>query len=426
MLDGLTYDVAVVGGSIAGCTTAILFAKRGLRVGLLESNPDPSAYKKICTHFIQPSATPTIQRLAVAEAIEAAGGLRNGIWVWTRWGWIRPGAADASAAPYGYNVRRQVLDPLLRDRAARTAGVDVLLGFTARELVKEDGRFAGVVATTQEGALHSVRARLVVAADGRHSRLAKLSGVRQKTKPNNRFCYFAHYRNVPLASGACSQIWLLEPDVAYTFPNDDGITVLACFVTKDKLAQFKSDLTGSFERLFANLPLGPDLSRAERVSEIMGMLDMPNVSRHLTLSNLAFVGDAAMASDPLWGVGCGWAFQSAEWLVDATADALARNGDLARALSRFRRRHRRWLGPHHFLIADYATGRRLNPLERVLFSAAARDQGMARHFNAFGARMISVPAFLSPVAIGRALAVNVTWRGRKTASTSAPRAGSSA
>jgi len=106
----MTYAVAVVGGSIAGCTTAILFAKRGLRVGLLESNPDPSAYKRICTHFIQPSATPTIQRLAVAEAIEAAGGLRNGIWLWTRWGWIRPGAADAgSAPPYGYNVRRQVL-----------------------------------------------------------------------------------------------------------------------------------------------------------------------------------------------------------------------------------------------------------------------------------------------------------------------------
>jgi flavin-dependent dehydrogenase len=58
MPSDLQYHVAIVGASIAGCTTAILFARNGARVALIEREGDPAAYKKICTHYIQPSATP--------------------------------------------------------------------------------------------------------------------------------------------------------------------------------------------------------------------------------------------------------------------------------------------------------------------------------------------------------------------------------
>ena len=53
------FDVAVVGASIAGCTAARLYAQRGARVALVEQRPDPDAYKTVCTHYIQSSATPT-------------------------------------------------------------------------------------------------------------------------------------------------------------------------------------------------------------------------------------------------------------------------------------------------------------------------------------------------------------------------------
>lgn len=82
------YDVAVVGASIAGCTVATLLGRSGARVALLERRSDAASYKTICTHFIQPSATPTIERLGLAERIEAAGGIRNGFEMWTRYGWI--------------------------------------------------------------------------------------------------------------------------------------------------------------------------------------------------------------------------------------------------------------------------------------------------------------------------------------------------
>ncbi len=60
---GERYDVAIVGASTAGCTAARLYAQQGARVALIERRPALDAYKTVCTHFIQSSATPTIERL---------------------------------------------------------------------------------------------------------------------------------------------------------------------------------------------------------------------------------------------------------------------------------------------------------------------------------------------------------------------------
>src|SRR5690242_132210 len=122
------FDVVIVGASVAGCTAARLYARRGVRVALVERRPDPDAYKTVCTHYIQPSATPTIERLGLAALIEERGAVRNSIDFWTPYGgWIR----HRPGAPHGYNVTRQVLDPLLRRMAAETPGVELLLGHTA-------------------------------------------------------------------------------------------------------------------------------------------------------------------------------------------------------------------------------------------------------------------------------------------------------
>lgn len=203
---------------------------------------------------------------------------------------------------------------------------------------------------------------------------------------------------------------MLEPDTAYAFPNEDGVTLLGCTPSKERLPEFKNDLEGSFVRFFENLPMGPRLSDAERVSKIIGATDLANVSRPAARPGLAFVGDAALWSDPLWAVGCGWAFQSAEWLVEETADALLGDGDLDRALRSYGKVHRARLAGHHSSIADFSTCRPFNAIERLMFSAAAKDERTLRLFHAFGSRLISVRQFLAPRAIGRALWVNARHR----------------
>ena len=79
---GERYDVAVVGGSLAGCASAVFLGRAGLRVALLERHTDPKAYKHLCTTAIQASAVPTIQRFGLDGPIEAAGGLRTGLAMW--------------------------------------------------------------------------------------------------------------------------------------------------------------------------------------------------------------------------------------------------------------------------------------------------------------------------------------------------------
>ena len=386
------YDVVVVGASIAGCTAATLLGRAGARVALVEARPDPSAYKTMCTHFIQPSATPTIQRLGLAERIEVAGGVREGLELWTRYGWVRPPMSDDFPHPrYGYGIRREKLDPMVRELAVETPGVELTMGQTATALYGPSARPAGVRVIDRERRERDISARVVVAADGRDSRIGDLSGEKTRVMPHGRFGYFAYYRDLPLPSGDTSLIWILDADVAYAFAQDDGITLMATFQTKDREPWFKRDLNANFEEYFRGLPNCPDLATGERISKILGKLEMPNTVRRAGRPGLAFVGDAAMAADPLWGVGCGWAFQSSEWLADELAPAFragSPDAELDAAIERYRKRHRSELFGHFFLTSDYSTGRRFNPLEKLLFSAAARDGECADLFAAFGGRSI--------------------------------------
>lgn len=405
------FDVAIVGASLAGCAAALFFARRDLTVALVERSPDPDHYKAVCTHYLQPSAVPTLDRLGLCASLERAGAVRNAVAIWTRWGWIHP--PDGPERPHGYNLRRQVLDPLVRRAAVSARGVEYFGGHSARALVERDGRVCGV--EVESGRVtRTLHARLVVAADGRYSRVAALAGVPTTAQPNSRSVYFATYEGIELATGSTSQMWLLEPDVVYAFPNDHGSTVLAWMYDQARAADYRHAPERHLLSRIKALPDAPDLGRAVRVSPLGGMIDVTSISRAAARPGLALVGDAALASDPLWGVGCGWAFQTAEWLADSVGDAVA-EADAAgidRALARYARVHQQRLAPHHAIISDFSTGRPYNLIERLFFPASTRDAKTARHFDAFGSRLISPREFLNPAAIARAAWVNLRHRPR--------------
>jgi 2-polyprenyl-6-methoxyphenol hydroxylase-like FAD-dependent oxidoreductase len=392
------YDVAIVGASTAGCTAARLFAQHGARVALIERRPAMDAYKTVCTHYIQSSATPTIEKLGLAPLIEQQGAVHNSIDLWTRAsGWI---LADRDAAPYGYSITRRTLDPILRQLAADTPGVELMSGWTTVGLLGE-GRPEGVRVEDRHREQRDVRAALVVAADGRDSKVARWARVPGRVKPHRRFFYWGYWRGLRPTTER-SRMWLLDPDAAYTFPNEDDLTVVLLAPHHDRLGEFQADLHGAYRRSVNALPDGPYLSEATLESKLLGKLELPNVMRPAARPGVAFVGDAALAADPLWGVGCGWAFQSADWLVDATAGALDDLHQLDEALTRYRRVHRRRLLGHFMMISDLATGRPINPVERRLFRAAARDRVVRRAFERVGSRRRSPASMLDPRVLARA------------------------
>jgi len=408
MSETAEYDVAIVGASLAGCTAATLFGRAGRSIALIESHPDIKAYKKLCTTVIQPSATPTIQRLGLDTRIEAAGGLRTHAAVHTRWGWTVPPADDDF---YGYDIRREKLDPMIRELAAEIPGVHLLMGHRARRVLTADGRVTGVVTESREGPTSEITARLVVAADGRSSPVAKMAGVGARTvKKHGRFGYMAFFRNLELPYSHRAHLWLLEPDCAFAFPHDDGFQVVGLMATKDKLPAFKGNLEDSFSNYCESVPDFPRLDPANQASEIRGLVDHPNLWRSKPPPGLAFIGDAAVSADPLWGVGCGWALQGGEWLVESTKDAFGSDAELDAAVRNYRKVLRSRLGGHFFLISDYSTGRGYNPVEKLMFSAATRDTELARHTFKFGARSIPVHEFLAPSKVARAIRVNLQHR----------------
>ncbi|MEA2225005.1 MAG: hypothetical protein QOE67_287 [Solirubrobacteraceae bacterium] len=390
------YDVAIVGASTAGCTAARLFAQRGARVALIERRPALDAHKTVCTHYIQSSATPTIEKLGLAPLIEQRGAVHNSIDLWTRdSGWI---VADRDA-PHGYNITRRALDPILRQLASDTPGVELMSGCTAVGLLGE-GRPEGVRVEDRARGQRDVRATLVVAAEGRDSKVARWARVPGRVKPHRRFFYWGYWRGLRPATER-SRMWLLDPDAAYTFPNEDDLTVVLLAPHRDRLPEFQADLHGAYRRSVNALPDGPYLSEATLESKLLGKLELPNVMRPAAQGGVAFVGDAALAADPLWGVGCGWAFQSADWLVAETADALGDRDQLDAALKRYRRAHRRRLLGHFMMICDLASGRPINPVERRLYRAAARDRVVRGAFERVGSRRRSPASMLDPRVLAR-------------------------
>jgi menaquinone-9 beta-reductase len=404
------YDVAIVGASIAGCAAATFLGRQGARVALVESHSDPAAYKRMCTHAIQASAVSTVERLGLRDALTAAGARRGELNLWTRYGWISPSRAYTrrlNSPELGLNVRRETLDPMLRELAARTDGVELLLGHTASSLVRDGKRVGGIVTRTRDGNERELRAKLVVAADGRNSTVAKLAGQRTRLKPNNRFCYMAYYQDTPLLTGSSAQVWFTDPDIAYAFPTDNGLTLLCAVPCKDRLEQFKEDPEAGIARLFEPLPDAPRVDPGKRVSKVMGKLDVPTERRRPAQDGTAYVGDAALAADPVWGLGMSWALQSAEWLADEVGPALADGAGVDRALKAYARRHRRATSAHNALSASYSSGRGFNPLEKLLYRGAARDDELAGRLALFGERWIKPQQLLTPATVGRMLRVNL-------------------
>lgn len=397
------YDVAIVGASVAGCTAARLYAQRGARVALIEKRPALDAYKTVCTHYIQSSATPTIERLGLAPLIEEHGAVRNSIDIWTRGGgWI---VTAEDEPPYGYSVTRRTLDPLLRGLAADTHGVDLMLGWTTTAVGRDAaGRPNGVTIEDRAHERRSLGARLVVGADGRESQVARMANVPGRVKPHGRFFYWAYWRGLqPESRTKRARMWMLNPDCAYTFPNEDDLTLVLVGPHRDRLPEFRADLEGAYLRMVRSLPEAPVTRDAVRESKILGKLDLPNVIRPAGRPGVAFVGDAALAGDPLWGVGCGWAFQTAEWLVDETADALVGGGDLDAALERYAKLHRKRLAPHHMMISDIASGRPMNAFERRMSRVAAHDPLVRRTFEAIGSRRELPSSLFRPRVLARVI-----------------------
>jgi 2-polyprenyl-6-methoxyphenol hydroxylase-like FAD-dependent oxidoreductase len=399
------FDAIVVGASIAGATAATLLGRAGLRVALLEKSRRDDAHKQVCTHAIQAHATPVLERLGLIEPLRRAGAVPMDVVLWTRFGPVH----HRGSRQHGWQVRRSTLDPLLRTCARDTPGVTWLPGSRVTGLLRDPAlanRVTGVEAQTTEGP-RQLHAPLVIAADGRHSPVAGLLGAPTRVVDNERFTYFAYFAGAPFPTTGRGQLWLLEPEVAYAFPTDGDLSILTVSPPRSALPAFRADLDHAFRSVLARCPGGEHLATARRVSDYRGMIDIPNLTRPPVIDGVPLLGDAALASDPIWGTGCGFAFVTAAWLADEVAGPLRSRRPLDHALARYARRHRAELAPHQQMIESHSHIRPLNLLERLMFHAGVEDQSVAAALDRIGGRLAGPQSLISPDLLARMLWVKL-------------------
>jgi len=320
-------DVAIAGGGIAGSTLAILLGRAGLRVELYERATFPR--EKPCGEGLMPAGVEVLERLGLAGAI---GGVPfHGVRYHFR-GTIAGGPFPMrrGIAAEGRAQRRAVLDRVLFEAAAATAGVTARTGARVEAPLVERGRVVGLVV---DGI--PIHARLTVAADGVHSRLRHALGL-DRAPRHRRVGMRAHYR---LAAGVEVEPWvdvLIGADhELYVTALPRGEMLVAALADAHAL---RAPADATFDAWCAGQPLlVTRLRRAERLTPLAGMSPLVARARRGWAPGLVLLGDAAGSIDPITGGGMTHALESAELLAAHVPRALD-EGD--RVLAAFdRRRH---------------------------------------------------------------------------------------
>lgn len=375
-----SFDVVIVGASAAGCSTAILFAQQGLRVALVEQRATMDAFKKVCTHYIQPEVIPQLKKMGVWEQILEVGAVPSHMTARTKWGKVNlPHIGEAR----GINLRREKLDPILRTKAVSFPNVTLFAGYKLDALEQTQGRYSAAMICRETDDKIRLEAKMIVGADGRTSQCARLSGVKESRVKNQRFSYFSFYQHLPERYDGDTQVWIVDGGESYAaaFPNDQDLTLISAYLANKHYADWQGDIETRYEDYIRSLPDGPKIDQAQRVTPIYGMKKGDSILRTAGIPGLALVGDAALAIDPLSGAGIALAMASANLLTGQVSEAL-KTGDLAKldkALGRYRRKHKIKFGMTYFILSRFSRAKTYHPATQLLLWLAVKLLGHKKH-----------------------------------------------
>jgi flavin-dependent dehydrogenase len=302
------YDAIVVGARCAGAPTAMLLARRGRRVLLVDRATFPS--DTLSTHYMARPAIAYLARWGLRDRFAATGA--PPIQVYTSdWGDFtlvgRPPPIEGEAS--GFAPRRTILDALLIEAAA-SAGAELRERFPVHDLLWEDDRVVGVRGPTDE------RARVVIGADGRNSLVARRAGAaKYRDTPALAFQYYAYWSGV---SRGLLESYRRGRTGYFLFPTNDDLACVIVARPIERFAAFRADPVGSYRDALAAVPeLADRLAAGRQEERLIGTCDLPNFFRTPHGPGWALVGDAGYHKDPQTGQGIRDCFRDAELLAEA-------------------------------------------------------------------------------------------------------------
>jgi 2-polyprenyl-6-methoxyphenol hydroxylase-like FAD-dependent oxidoreductase len=317
------FDVIVVGARCAGSPLALLLRRAGLDVCLVDRADFPSDTPS--THGIQPCGVQVLERLGVREAVEATTEpVENALLAFGDRR-VEITEFDLKVGAPMLNVRRVTLDAILLEAAA-AAGVEVRTRTSVTGLIASDGRVTGVETTAG-----TLRAPLVVGADGARSTVARLAGAAEYMQtPARRIFTWGYYEGVP-GEGT---VWLgrVGEHAYLASPTDAGLFLAAVVPPIERWEELRADRERHYDEGLAAWPeLREHLGGARRVGPVRMMSRWHGFFRESAGPGWALVGDAGHFKDPTPGQGIADALRQVVELAAAIEKGLG-GGDPDRAL----------------------------------------------------------------------------------------------
>lgn len=340
------FDTIVVGAGPAGAAAATLLAQAGLRILLCDRATFPR--DKPCGEFLSPQAHVILERLGVVEALEAAGARRlAGLSLFDERGRAVRSRYQAFGAfrphrPWGLGVRRVVLDPILLRRTLDEPRVEAAMPFRVTELVREGGRVTGVRGRLPGGRRATVRAPLVVGADGAHSIVARKAGLVRPPGGPDHFAFVAHFEGV--ADEGHGEMHVTDGGYTGLAPVDGGLVNVNVILPRRALPRMEGGLERFLRESIARHPGLRDRFHGARLAgKPRGTGPMAVATRSAVAPGVALAGDAAGFVDPFTGEGIYLSLRGAEMLADAVIEAHQNGRPLEGALAVYASHRRREL-----------------------------------------------------------------------------------
>jgi len=386
------YDVIVVGARCAGSPTAMLLARKGYRVLLLDSTTFPS--DTISTHIVWPVGVARLKHWGLLDRVVASNcpairKLTFDVGPFALTG--SPPAADGISefvAP-----RRTVLDKILVDAAVQ-AGAELREGCSVDEVLVEDGRVIGIRCRGKGGLPVTETAPIVIGADGRHSVVARaVKAPEYNVRPPLSCWYYAYWSGVPVEGPELYS----RPGRAFgPIPTNDGLVCLPVAWTQREFHQYRIDIEGNYLKTLELAPrLAERVRQGKRESRFVGTADLSSFFRKPVGPGWALVGDAGYHKDPITAQGISDAFRGAESLAEALDAGFSGREPWEIALARLERTRDEEVMPMYEFTCQLATLEPPPPVMQQLFTALHGNQSETNRFFGTLAGTVTFREFFS-------------------------------
>lgn len=345
------YDVLVIGSRVAGASLGLLLGKHGRRVLLVDRDHFPS--DTLSTHIVPPQGVSFLNELGVLADVEAVGFRRI---VRTRT-YVSDCLFEGPIAPsggYALAPRRSSLDSILIEHATKQQDVEFRPETRVVALIWEDSRVVGAVLSTADREQYSVRARIVVGADGRYSQVAKwVAAPVYDQVPDLRPIYYGYFSRVTAWPEPALEVFYVGDWIAFLFPMQPDLDCLVMEVRPQDFETFRRDSRVIFEESFRKLPFMADrLKNAKLEGSIQGTRGVPNLFRKPYGPGWVLTGDAAHSKDPSTGFGIRDALLQS-FLLSEVLNAILNGAEWETSLGEFEQKRNRALLPSFRTTVEY-------------------------------------------------------------------------